>query len=99
MSVADVLMVVIVSGIGLSVVYVGAEYTRWHRLEAAKQRKSAGLRVLHAGSFSRGERDVFESRVVAREAGAIPEAAKADDITYENGTRSGSVRRRNALIQ
>jgi hypothetical protein len=87
MSVADILMIVIMSGIGLSVVYLVAEFTRWRKQEAAERRKAADFRVLQDGRLSRRERDVFESRAVAREAGAIAQAASADDITYENGIR------------
>jgi hypothetical protein len=74
MSVADVLMVVIMTGIGLSVVYLVAEYSRWRRHEAAEQRKAADFRMLQAEELSRRERDVFESRVVAPAAGATAEA-------------------------
>jgi hypothetical protein len=81
MSVADILMIVIMSGIGLSVVYLVAEFSRWRRNEAAERRKAADFRELQDGRVSRRERDVFESRVVAREAGAIAEVATADDIT------------------
>jgi hypothetical protein len=62
MSVADVLMVVIVVGIGLSFFLLVAEYTRWRRYEAAEQRKSASLRALHERAFSRQEREVVTGR-------------------------------------
>jgi hypothetical protein len=74
MSVADILMLVIMSGIGLSVVYLVAEYSRWRKHEAAERRKVADFRLMQAGRSSGRERDVFESRVVAREAGAIAES-------------------------
>ncbi|MDB6045618.1 MAG: hypothetical protein JWM63_4169 [Gammaproteobacteria bacterium] len=90
MSVADILMIVIMSGIGLSVVYLVAEFSRWRKQEAAERSKAADFRVLQDRRVSRPERAVFESRVVAGEAGAIPEAASADDITNENGIRRGS---------
>jgi hypothetical protein len=61
MSAAEILMVVIVSGIGLSLVYLGAEYTRWRRNEAAHQRKTADFRELQARRFSSRERDVGAS--------------------------------------
>jgi len=90
MSVADVLMVVIMSGIGLSVVYLVAEYSRWRRHAAAEQRKAADFRLLQAGRLSGRQRDVSETRVAASEAGAIAEAVSANDITYESGLHSGS---------
>jgi hypothetical protein len=56
MSGADVLMVVIVAGIGLSGFLLVAEYIRRRREEAAEQRKSANLRALHDRALSREER-------------------------------------------
>jgi hypothetical protein len=57
MSAAEILMVVIISGIGLSCVYLGAEYTRWRRNEAAHHRKSASYREFQARRFSNREHD------------------------------------------
>ena len=44
-----ILIVVILSGIGLSGVYLVAEYTRWRKHEAAKRNRSANYRSLQAG--------------------------------------------------
>jgi hypothetical protein len=49
MSGAMVLLVVTLSGIGLSGVYLVAEYTRWRKDEAAKQHRSDSFRTLQAG--------------------------------------------------
>ena len=49
MSGTVVLIVVIVSGIGLSGVYLVAEYRRWRKHEAAKQKSSDSFRTLQAG--------------------------------------------------
>ena len=43
------LIVVILSGIGLSGVYLVAEYTRWRKHEAAKRNRSDNYRTLQAG--------------------------------------------------
>ena len=48
MSGAVVLIVVILSGIGLSGVYLVAEYTRWRKHEAAKRNRSESYRSLQA---------------------------------------------------
>ena len=44
-----VLIVVILSGIGLSGVYLVAEYIRWRKHEAAKRSRSDSFRSLQAG--------------------------------------------------
>ena len=49
MSGAVVMIVVILSGIGLSAVYLVAEYLRWRNHVAAKQHQSANYRTLRAG--------------------------------------------------
>jgi hypothetical protein len=49
MSGAIVMVVVILSGIGLSGVYLVAEYLRWRKHVAAKQNESANFRTLQAG--------------------------------------------------
>ena len=49
MSGAGVLIVVILSGIGLSGVYLVAEYARWRKHEAAKRNRSDNYRTLQAG--------------------------------------------------
>jgi hypothetical protein len=49
MSGAVVLIVVILTGIGLSGVYLVAEYTRWRKHEAAKRNRSESFRSLQAG--------------------------------------------------
>jgi hypothetical protein len=46
---AVVMIVVILSGIGLSGVYLVAEYNRWRKHEAAKRNRSANFRTLRAG--------------------------------------------------
>jgi hypothetical protein len=53
MSGADVLMFVIVSGLVLSGVYLVAEYTRWRRTEAGRQKKSEKMRVLYDKGLNR----------------------------------------------
>jgi hypothetical protein len=49
MSGTVVLMVIILSGIGLSGVYLVAEYRRWLKDEAAKRNRSDSYRTLQAG--------------------------------------------------
>ena len=49
MSGTGVFIVVILSGIGLSGVYLVAEYIRWRKHEAAKRNRSANYRSLQAG--------------------------------------------------
>ena len=44
-----ILIVVILSGIGLSGVYLVAEYSRWRKHEAAKRNRSDNFRSLQAG--------------------------------------------------
>jgi len=44
-----VLIVVILSGIGLSGVYLVAEYRRWRKHEAAMRSRSDSFRTLQAG--------------------------------------------------
>jgi hypothetical protein len=44
-----VLIVVTLSGIGLSAVYLVAEYFRWRKSEAAKRNRSDNFRTLQAG--------------------------------------------------
>ena len=46
---AVIMMVAIVSGIGLSGVYLVAEYTRWRKHIAARRNQSAKFRTLQAG--------------------------------------------------
>jgi len=49
----DVLLIaVIVGGIGLSAVYVRAEYRSWREQGAADRRREAALRDLHAARLS-----------------------------------------------
>lgn len=49
----DVLLIaVIVGGIGLSIVYVRAEYRSWREQGAAQRRREAALRDLHAARLS-----------------------------------------------
>jgi hypothetical protein len=43
---STVMMITILSGIGLSAVYLVAEYRRWIHHEAAKRTRSASFRVL-----------------------------------------------------
>ena len=49
MSGTVVLVVVTLSGIGLSAVYLVAEYFRWRKHEAAKRNRSDNFRTLQAG--------------------------------------------------
>ncbi len=49
MSGAYVFVAVVLSGIGLSAVYLVAEYRRWQKDEAAKRNRSASFRTLQAG--------------------------------------------------
>jgi hypothetical protein len=49
MSGTIVLVVAILSGIGLSGVYLVAEYSRWRKHEAAKRNRSDNFRTLQAG--------------------------------------------------
>jgi hypothetical protein len=49
MSGAYVFVAVVLSGIGLSAVYLVAEYIRWRKHEAAKRNRSASFRTLQAG--------------------------------------------------
>ena len=49
MSGADVFVAVVLSGIGLSAVYLVAEYIRWRKHEAAKRNRSDSFRTLQAG--------------------------------------------------
>lgn len=49
MSGAVVLIVATLSGIGLSGVYLVAEYRRWRKHEAAKRNRSANYRSLQTG--------------------------------------------------
>jgi hypothetical protein len=58
MSGADILMVVVVSGIGLSGVYLGAEYARWRKYHAAKQNEAESFRALDAERASRREHTI-----------------------------------------
>ena len=44
-----VFVVVVLSGIGLSAVYLVAEYLRWRKHEAAKRNRSDSFRTLQAG--------------------------------------------------
>jgi hypothetical protein len=46
------LILVIVGGVGLSIAYVKAEYTRWRQHGAAERRRKAALRDLHAARLS-----------------------------------------------
>jgi hypothetical protein len=48
MSGTAIMVVVILSGIGLSGVYLIAEYKRWRKFEAAKRDRSASFRTLQA---------------------------------------------------
>jgi hypothetical protein len=48
MSDAIVMVVLILSGIGLSAVYLVAEYLRWRKHLAAKQNRSASFRALQS---------------------------------------------------
>jgi hypothetical protein len=47
-----VLLLLVVGGIGLSTVYVRAEYLRWREHGAAQRRRETALRELHAASLS-----------------------------------------------
>jgi len=42
----DIFVVVVLSGIGLSAVYLVAEYLRWRKHEAAKRNRSDSFRTL-----------------------------------------------------
>jgi hypothetical protein len=45
----DIFVVVVLSGIGLSAVYLVAEYLRWRKHEAAKRNRSDDFRTLKSG--------------------------------------------------
>jgi hypothetical protein len=45
---ATIMIVVILSGIGLSGVYLVAEYSRWRKHVAAKRNRSESVRTLQA---------------------------------------------------
>jgi hypothetical protein len=52
MSFDIVLLLIVVGGIGLSAVYVRAEYMRWREHGAIQRRRETALRELHAASLS-----------------------------------------------
>jgi hypothetical protein len=53
MSGADILMFIIVSGMGLSGIYLVAEYTRWRKNEVGRQKKSEKMRVTYGKELNR----------------------------------------------
>jgi hypothetical protein len=54
----DLLIALIIAGIGLSGVYVRAEYVLWRRNQAAERSKEVRLRELHCLRLCHAENDV-----------------------------------------
>jgi hypothetical protein len=75
----DVLLIaVIVGGIGLSVVYVRAEYRSWREHGAAERRREAALRDLHAARLSEQNDPQLLPSVVQMQGFADGEAANPE---------------------
>jgi hypothetical protein len=62
MSGADVFVVVVLSGIGLSAVYLVAEYIRWRKHEAAKRNRSDDFRTLQSSQTLKSGRTLQAGR-------------------------------------
>jgi hypothetical protein len=75
-----VLLLVVVGGIGLSTVYVRAEYIRWREHGAAQRRREAAQRDLYAASLSDQQNAALLPSVLELQDFSESEAANPDRV-------------------
>ena len=76
-----VLLLVVVGGIGLSAVYVRAEYLRWREHGAAQRRRETALGELHAASLSDQQNAALLPSVLELRGFSEAEAANPDHVS------------------
>jgi hypothetical protein len=90
-----VLIAIIVGGIALSVAYVRAEYLSWRKHGAARRRRDALLRELHAVSLSE-QRDALLPSVMKLQGFGESEAANNSSRPFAPAERRKRARQRAA---
>jgi hypothetical protein len=89
MSLDDVLIAMLVGGIGLSIAYVRAEYRRWRGQGVTEARREIDLRDLHAARlFEQHEKRLAPSLVQLQTFGEIQAANPEDLLNVEAARRS-----------
>src|ERR1700679_636605 len=76
-----VLLLVVVGGIGLSTVYVRAEFLRWRKHGAAQRRRETALQELHAASLSDQRNAALPPSVLKLQGFSQAEAANPDHVS------------------
>jgi hypothetical protein len=93
MSVDDLLIAIIIGGIGLSGAYVRAEFMLWRRNKAAERRREVCLRELHAHRLWHAENDVPVPSTVQVETSTVQVEKSVDAKAAKIGAiRKGEVR-------
>jgi hypothetical protein len=79
MSVDDLLIAIIIAGLGLSGAYLKAEYLSWRRYNAAQRKQQASLRAWHINRLRRAENDASmrDTSGSLRDAFTVPPMNKA----------------------
>jgi hypothetical protein len=89
MGIDFVLIALILGGLALSGAYVRAEYLGWREHGAARRRREAALRDLHAASISE-QRDALLPRVLKLQGFGESEAANPDGAGEFAAARHGT---------
>jgi hypothetical protein len=95
MSFDIVLLLIAVGGIGLSAVYVRAEYIRWREHGAIQRRRETALRELHAASLSDQQNATLLPSVLRLQEFGNDEAANPEGSSNIGDDPFGDRRRRN----
>jgi hypothetical protein len=80
MAIDDVMIGIVVGGIGLSGAYIRAEYVSWREHRAAERRNGVTARELHAARLSRLHDDKLAPTVAQLQTFAEANAPIAEDI-------------------
>jgi hypothetical protein len=94
MSFDDLFVGIVVGGIALSAVYIGAEYRAWRSQGAAERRRASILRELHTASLSQQHRADLEPSLVQLQRFTNSAAAGEEvaDVVGRSQARSASPR-------
>jgi hypothetical protein len=90
MSLDVVLMLIVLGGVGLSAIYVRAEYIRWREHGAAERRRETALRELHAARLSEQQNAALLPSVLELQGFSEGEAANPEGAA--NIGRGGAAR-------
>jgi hypothetical protein len=90
MSLDVVLLLIVLGGIGLSAVYVRAEYIRWREHGAAERHRETALRELHAARLSEQQNAALLPSVLNLQGFSEDEAANREGAA--NIGRHGAAR-------